>query len=188
MKIQLRNGVPELQSGKGQHVTKGLRKTIRLKIAQLPVHGDPILDDEDVPLEIRLIRKRVFDRLRGRKAGIRGRSAQKKIEKAFRRQLWRTDEGRKLEQECPDLPGHVRAVLPQIKAIARTDREYRLLIELSKSASTRNLIGSFIGSGDDVEDRVRSIESRTNDVTLKRQILQALRRLEREALLQQSTP
>ena len=57
---------------------------VNVKLEDLPVHGDPVIDNDRRPLEIRIIRKRIFDRIRSGELNAKGRSAQKKIEKAYR--------------------------------------------------------------------------------------------------------
>jgi len=127
-----------------------------------------------------LLRKRIFDKARTGEIRIAGKSAQKKIEKTYRREFWQTPEGKALEAEFINLPGHVRIMVPEIQTIAKTAREFFLLLELAKSANTRNLIGSILVAESDVEQRLLSIEARTNDTALKARIQQALNRFERE--------
>lgn len=55
-----------------------------------------------------------------------------------------------------------------------------LLVELAKSANTRSMIGTVLTSDCDVESRVRSIGDRTNDMPLKKRIMYALQRFDRE--------
>ncbi len=155
-------------------------KTINISIDELPVHGDPIIDNLDLPIQIRLLRKRIFDKARIGELNIAGKSAQKKLEKTFRREFWQTSEGKSLEAEFVNLPGHVRIMIPEILTIAKTAREYLLLLELAKSANTRNLIGSILVAESDIEERLRSIEARTNDTALKVRVQHALKRYERE--------
>lgn len=62
-----------------------------------------------------------------------------------------------LEAEFPKLPGHVRAVTPEIRSISKSEREFKLLVELAKSAKTRNLIGTVLKENIDIESRVRSM-------------------------------
>ena len=65
----------------------------------LPVRGDPVIDNGAVPIQIRLLRKRIFDRLRSGELAVGGRSAQKKLEKICRLEYWQTDDGEALEAE-----------------------------------------------------------------------------------------
>ena len=37
-------------------------QVVNIDIEDLPVHGDPVIDNEKLPIEIRTIRKRIFDR------------------------------------------------------------------------------------------------------------------------------
>ena len=152
---------------------------INLEIEDLPVHGDPIIDNERLPIEVRVIRKRIFDRMRSGQLNVKGRSAQKKIEKEYRREFWTTSAGQRLEATEPFLPGQVRIAIPEIKTVAKTAREYLLLVELAKSANTRELIGTVLRADVDVEDRVRSMASTSKDVALTKRLNSAIRRFER---------
>ena len=155
-------------------------QTINISIDDLPVHGDPIIDNVALPIKIRLLRKRIFDKARIGELKITGKSSQKKLEKTFRREFWQIPEGKALEAEFVNLPGHVRIMIPEIQTIAKNVREFFLLLELAKSANTRNLIGSILVAESNVEERLRSIEARTNDTALKVRIQQALKRFECE--------
>jgi hypothetical protein len=151
-------------------------KRIRIDIHALPVHGDPVLNNSNLPVEIRLLRKLIFDRIRAGEITIGGKSYQKKLEKAYRREFWQTPEGKVLEAEFPTLPGQVRIMLPEIQAIANNRNDYLLLLELAKSASTRNLIGTVIVGDQDVEDALRALSDKTNDQSLKKRIAHAIKR------------
>lgn len=155
-------------------------RSINIDVRALPVHGDPVIDNEALPIQIRLLRKRMFDRLRSGELALVGRSAQKKLERIYRLEYWQTDEGKALESEFPSLPGHVRIIIPEIKTVAKNQREYLLLIELAKSANTRSLIGSVLTAECDVESRVRAIKRKTNDTALKKRLQQSLQRFELE--------
>lgn len=153
--------------------------TVNVDVDDLPVHGDPVIDNENLPIEIRSIRKRIFDKIRRGELDARGRSAQRKIEKAYRREFWSTSIGQALETEEPTLPGHVRILIPEIRTVAKTAREYLLLVELAKSANTRELIGTVLDEDSDVEARVRSIVRTSKDIALVKRLNQALVRFER---------
>ena len=155
-------------------------RTIKVSVIDLPIHGDPIIDNKELPIALRAVRKRVFDRIRTGELTITGKSAQKKIEKQYRREFWQTTEGKSLEAEFPDLPGHIRIMIPEIVTIAKSAREYILLVELAKSANTRSLIGSILTHECDVESRLRNIEGKTNDISLRKRIGQTFVRFERE--------
>jgi len=152
---------------------------VRIPIEDLPVHGDPVVDNPTLPVQIRLLRKRVFDRIRIGDLRATGRQAQKKIEKAYRRDFWQTEEGKALEAEFPNLPGHVRVMLPEIRTLTSNEWEFFLLVELAKSASTRNLLGSVLKPGCDVEARLAAVEARPGDPALSKRIKQARERFER---------
>ena len=154
-------------------------KTIARRPESLPVHGDPIIDNPDIPEEIKEVRRGVIARVRAGDLRAAGKTAQKKIEKAYRRDFWQTETGRRLEAECPMLPGQVRVMLPEIRAIAKTEDEFRLLVELAKSASTRNIVGPIITKESDVVALVRSMSVGRGDEALKKRLAQALTRFER---------
>jgi len=155
-------------------------KSMAIRIEELPVHGDPVIDNTDLPLQLRLLRKRIIEKVRLGEVRITGRSAQWKLEKSYRREFWQTLEGQALEAEFPRLPGQVRIMIPEIQTVAKNEREYLLLVELAKSARTRNLIGTVLTRGCDVEDRVRSFERKTSDERLRRKLGWALGRFEKE--------
>lgn len=155
-------------------------KRINIQIESLPVHGDPIIDNHALPIEIRLLRKRIFDKIRKNEISAAGKSFQKKIEKAYRREFWQTDRGKALESEFPALPGHVRVMIPEIQTIAKNEREYLLLVELAKSANTRNLIGTILNIESDVEVALLSFENKSKDEALKKRIIQAKQRYMKE--------
>ena len=166
-------------SAKADKPLKEFVQMCNVKVEDLPVHGDPIIDNEELPIEIRTIRKRIFDRVRSGKLNAGGRSAQKKIEKQYRREFWTTTLGQALESEEPLLPGQVRISIPEIRTVAKTAREYLLLVELAKSANTRELIGTVLHADVDVEDRVRSMATTSKDTALTKRLNHALRRFER---------
>lgn len=147
-----------------------------VQISDLPVGGDPIIDNPDLPDEIRMLRKRIYDAVREGAISIRGKSSHKKIEKEYRRALWQTDLGKELIAEQPDLPGQSRAMVPEIEAIARTERERVLLIELSKSATTRELITKNLRNGEGIEANVQRIAEQVEDPALRKRLGQALAR------------
>lgn len=155
-------------------------RTINVRVEKLPVHGDPVIDNDALPVELRLVRKRVFDRMRGGELRISGRSAQNKIEKEYRRDFWQTDRGKALEQEFPTLPGHVRVMIPEIKTIAGNEREFLLLVELAKSANTRNLIGTMLSKNVDIEKMVALRKDRDPDEALRKRLGQAWKRFGKE--------
>ena len=126
-------------------------ESIKIGLNELPVHGDPLIDNEDLPIQIRKLRRKLIDQYRKEDLRLSGAGAQKKLEKEYRRLFWETSEGKALEQEFPNLPGHVRSAIPEIKTIAKNAREFWLLLELAKSAKTRNLIGHQLVKGCDIE-------------------------------------
>lgn len=155
-------------------------KRINIQIEDLPIHGDPIIDNQALPVEIRLLRKRIFDRVRKGEINVTGKTAQKKIEKAFRREFWQTIRGKSLEAEFPNLPGHVRVMIPEIQTIAKDEREYLLLVELAKSANTRNLIGTILIGDCEVEKTLLSYKHHSKDDALKKRLGQAIERFKKE--------
>src|SRR6266567_7680083 len=153
---------------------------IGLKVAGFPVHGDAILDNASLPWQIQVIRKRVYDRMRSSTPRMTGARAHKRVEREFRRDLSRTPEGRAIETQAPTIPGHARAMAPEIDVIATTPAEHLLLIELSKSATTRNLIGTVLVRGCDVIKKVQLLATSTDDEPLRIRLNQALLRLKKE--------
>jgi 5-methylcytosine-specific restriction enzyme A len=153
-------------------------ETIRISVQQLPVHGDPVIDNEALPVEIRLVRKRIFDRMRVGEIRGGGRDLQKRIEKEYRRAFWATPAGQALELDFPSLPGHVRIMIPEIQTIANNEREFWLLLELSKSANTRSLIGSVLTAEVPIEAVVRKLAQSNDDPALAKRLGQAIRRFE----------
>ncbi len=166
---------------KGSMPLPAFASLIRIEVASLPVHGDPIIDDERLPIEIRLVRKGVFDRIRSGELAATGRTTQQKIERTFRRTLWSTPLGEAITSEYPTLPGHVRVMIPQIEASAATAQDYIVLVELAKSATTRNLIGTSTLRGGRVREAVERVVRRSSDEALVTRARQALARAAREA-------
>ena len=156
-------------------------ESLTMSVEELPVYGDPVIDNPAVPMQLRLLRRRTFARIRRGQFAASGKGAQKKLEKAYRRELWQTAEGRLLETEFPNLPGQVSAAIPEIRSIAKSKREFLLLIELAKSAQTRNLIGSVLTADVDVEDRVRSLHERDRKPAIRKRLGNSLKRFERAA-------
>ena len=153
--------------------------SLTISLHELPVHGDPVIDNKELPIQFRQLRHNLFDRYRKEKLSLSGKQAQKKLEKTYRREFWETGEGKALEQEFPTLPGHARIMIPEIKTLATSAREFWLLVELAKSARTRNLINPEDLRGSDIEQIVRDIVVKTRDKSLKKRVQQALFRFER---------
>jgi len=150
-----------------------------IEVQELPVHEDPIIDNTNLPIQIRMLRKRIFDKYRKEELRLSGKQGQKKLEKAFRMEFWQTEHGNELEREFPSLPGHARVMIPEIKSIAKSEREFWLLVELAKSANTRNLIGTLLcAECDDIEGRFRTAIEKTRDPALQKRMVQALQRFE----------
>jgi hypothetical protein len=145
-------------------------------IEALPVHGDPVIDNTELPIQMRLLRKRIFDKMRRGERRVGGGEAQKRLEKAYRTEFWRTKEGQAVEAQFPRLPGQTRIMIPEIQTIAMNEQEFRVLIELAKSANTRNLIGTVLQRGCDVLQSLNSIQLNSRDEALRKRIRQALRR------------
>ena len=155
-------------------------ETVDIEIENLPVHGDPVIDNADLPDELRAIRKRIYEKMRKGEKKIRGTSAQKKIEKNYRRDFWDTSRGKALEKEFPNLPGQVRIMIPEIKTIAKNEKEYLLLIELAKSAATRNLIGTILNAGMDIVDVTESLKNSYGKDSVRKRIGWAWERFQKE--------
>ena len=161
-------------------------KEVGLSQRDMPVHLDPILDNDKLPVSMRKTRADVFNSLRSGKLKASGQSAQKKIEKSFRTRFWDTEDGKRLESEFPSLPGQARIMLPEIKALASTKREFALLLELSKSANTRNLISGFLQKASDIESSVRELAETSRDEALKKRVVQAIARFEKNTSRQRN--
>jgi hypothetical protein len=71
-------------------------------------------------------------------------------------------------------------MIPESRSIAKSEQEYLLLIELAKSANTRNLIGSVLTKDCDVLARVDSVRKKSPDEPLKKRIGFALSRFGQE--------
>tara|TARA_B110001450_G_scaffold212693_1_gene204777 strand:- start:234 stop:968 length:735 start_codon:yes stop_codon:yes gene_type:complete len=154
-------------------------KSVGVSVEQLPVHLDPVIDNKELSAETRNIRKQIYTKHRKGKLRLSGNNAQKKIEKIFRRNFWRTSEGLQLEKDYSTLPGHVRIMIPEIKTIAKSHREFWLLLELAKSASTRNLINSDLFMECDVEARVTEMFEKERVEKQKKKLGQAIIRFEK---------
>ena len=154
-------------------------ESLDIPVGDLPVHGDAVIDNEDLPIQIRQLRRMIFDQYRKEELRLGGKQAQKKLEKAYRKSFWETAEGKALEKTFPTLPGHARIMVPEIKTIASSAREFWLLVELSKSATTRNLIGTTLTKGCDIEKRFRESTPKCRDASTKKRMEQALGRFER---------
>lgn len=161
-------------------------ESLAMPVEELPLYGDPVIDNPAIPIQLRLLRRQIFDRMRRGELAVSGKGAQKKLEKAYRRELWQTADGKQLEAKFPNLPGQVRAAIPEIQSIAKSKREFLLLVELAKSAGTRSLIGSVLTGNVDVEARVRSMCERERRLAMRRRLAHALRRFERAVRVNRS--
>lgn len=155
--------------------------SLKIQPEDLPVHGDPIIDNEELPIQIRQLRRMIFDQYRQETLRLSGKQAQQKLEKTYRRLFWETEEGKALEDEFPTLPGQARIMVPEIKTIASNVQEFWLLVELAKSASTRNLIGTVLTKGCDIEQRVQETILKTRNEPLKKRLEKALIRFEKKS-------
>jgi hypothetical protein len=158
--------------------TKEFADCIKIDIVKLPVHGDLIIDNENLPIQFRLLRKRVFDKTRAADGRLqRSTEAQKRLEKAFRLEFHETELGKEVKAKYPDLPGSARVMLPQILSIGKNNSEIALLIELAKSAHTRNLIGTEITGRNSVfEELDKAKKHATANPTLLKRINWAIDR------------
>jgi len=158
---------------------KKFLESLAMPVEELPVYGDPVIDNPAIPIQLRLLRRRIFDRVRRGDLALSGKTAQKKLEKEYRREFWQTTDGKLLQDEFPNLPGQVRVAIPEIRSIANTEREFMLLVELAKSARTRSLIGSVLTGNVDVEGRVRSLHKREKKPAMRKRLEDALKRFDR---------
>lgn len=163
---------------KGELTLSEFAKLINIQIEELPVHGDPIIDNTELPIQFRLLRKRVIDSVRTKGTALKGRRAQYNLERQFRHSFWETPESIEIRNSFSRLPGQVKVMIPEIRSIAHTEEEFLLLIELAKSANTRNLIGTILKSGTNIEKTVRDLGNKTRDSSLKLRIGQAVQRYE----------
>ena len=160
---------------------KEFAASLEIELRDLPIHGDPVIDNEDLPKPILELRRRIFHQYRQEQLRLGGKQAQKKLEKAYRRCFWETEEGKALESMFPALPGHARIMVLEIKTIADNAREFWLLVELAKSANTRNLIGTLLTEGCDVERRFLDSIPKTRNEPLRKRMEQALARFDKQA-------
>ena len=84
----------------------------------------------------------------------------------------------RIDSAYATLPGHVKASLPTAKSVAKTDREYVLLIELCKSFKTRQLIGTKLSQHMDIEKEIRRMIKTDRDRSLVLRLKHALKRFE----------
>jgi hypothetical protein len=72
-------------------------------------------------------------------------------------------------------------MIPEIQTIAKDTSEFLLLVELAKSANTRNLIGTILVKDCKIVDRVRELIDRpSTDAPLRKRLEQTLVRWEKE--------
>lgn len=153
--------------------------SLRLPIEDLPLYGDPVVDNKNLPYALRLIRRRIFIKYRKDELKLNNKSSQKKIEKIYRREFWETPDGKKLESQFPNLPGHVRIMIPEILTIADSKDDFFLLVELAKSAITRNIINNKLLLTDDIPLQIKKLAKTTKDKNLMKRLNQAFSRFEK---------
>ena len=100
-------------------------RTLRVSPCDLPVHGDPVIDNSELPAELRALRKQLILRYRHGELRLSGTGAQKKLEKQYRREFWDTPAGQSLQEGFPALPGPVRIMIPEIKTGREAVRKRR---------------------------------------------------------------
>lgn len=163
---------------KGSMSMKEFADCIKIDVVKLPVHGDLVIDNENLPIQFRILRKQIFDKTRAADGRLqRSTEAQRRLEKAFRLEFHETDLGKEVKAKYPDLPGPVRVMLPQILTIGKNDSEITLLIELAKSAHTRNLIGTEITGRNSVLEELDKVKKQAaSDPTLLKRINWAIDR------------
>ncbi|MDD2192843.1 MAG: HNH endonuclease [Bacteroidales bacterium] len=153
-----------------------------IKISELPIHGDIIMDTPELDSEYRRVRQNCFYRMRAEDK-LKGSNAFKKLEKEFRSNLWATHYGRVLSKRYPELPGQVRASIPLVEYLVPDSRKpiHKLLIEFCKSSQTRALIDDMIrlvsnSNTTNVDNSIKSILSGHYDEGIQNKIEQAYRR------------
>jgi len=169
----------ECNNRKGHMKLLDFCESLGLPVEDLPIYGDPIIDNMNLPLSLRIIRKQIFLKYRKEEIKLSSKIAQKRLEKIYRREYWETVEGKKLEADFPSLPGHVRIMIPEILSIANSKDDFLLLLELAKSANTRNLINDRLSLATDILSQVLKIAKTTKDEALKKRLLQAISRYEK---------
>ena len=65
-------------------------------------------------------------------------------------------------------------MVPQIQQLAKSKGDALLLIELAKSAKTRNLVGGHLDSVGDLRSHFQQLQHRTSDEQLRKKIAQAV--------------
>lgn len=132
-------------SKKDKPLVEFIKDKWNIKISELPIHGDIIMDTPELDSEYRRVRQFVYYKMR-KNNSLKGGSALKKLEKAFRSHLWRTKYGEILSKRYPELPGQVRASIPLVDYLVPDTRKpvHRLLVEFCKSAPTRALIDDMV--------------------------------------------
>ena len=154
-------------------------REMNIDVEDLPIHGDPVIDNDKLPIQIRILRKRLHDQVRRGDIRVTGIKAKNKFEKRYRREFMDTEIGRQVAAEEPRLPNQVRMMIPEIRTIAKSIREYKLLVEIAKSSHTRNLIGTVLTSDVDIEPRVRSMAKQTTDYRVRKRLNWSLERFEK---------
>ena len=116
-----------------------------IKISELPIHGDVIMDTPELDKAYREARKDAYYLLRATE-GLKGSNALKKLEKIFRSNLWKTNYGVVLSKRFPEIPGHERVSIPLVEYILPDTRipAFKLLMEFCKSANTRAIIDDIV--------------------------------------------
>lgn len=116
-----------------------------IKISELPIHGDIIMDTPELDEEYRNARREAYYYLR-KNNELKGSNALKKLEKIFRLNLWKTEYGKTLSKRFPRIPGHERASIPLVEYIVSDTRLplFNLLLEFCKTANTRSLLDDMI--------------------------------------------
>jgi predicted RNA-binding protein with TRAM domain len=174
-------------SSKRDEILEGFlsrRNDLNVNPEDLPIHGDIILDTVELPSICREIRFEVYTDMR-ESGQLSGSSAYKKLEKNFRKRLWQTEYGKALDDKYPSLPGHAMASIPLIEYLEPNENSplHGLLIEFTKSASTRRLIDEIVrrvdaDDGVDTNDAAVSViqEELSGDESTAKRIRWALDR------------
>lgn len=114
-------------------------------VAELPIHGDLILETAALPKPYREVRQSTIIEFR-RDSRFSGADAYKELEMAFRRNLWETDFGYWLSLRFPRVPGQARVTIPIIDTFLNdlSAPIFEFLLELAMSASTRHLLDDML--------------------------------------------
>ncbi len=167
----------------GKSLTEFMENRWNIRISELPIHGDVIMDTPELDKEYRYVRQMAYYKMR-KKNLLKGSGALKKLEKMFRSMLWSTEYGRILAMKYPELPGQVRVSIPLVEYLVPDTQKpiHRLLVEFCKSGQTRALIDDMVRIISNweyeksIDNVIKSLCYGTYDEVLDKKIHQAFKR------------